>query len=427
MINLVYIFVGLGIGVVGAWLWLRGKSGKEIAVLKEKLNVGDSLKSELEQSKDELSVLRTQLAETRIAGEKDLVAAEEKLVLLTNAKELLSKEFENLANRIFEDKSSRLVGENRTKLEEILMPFKDQLGDFRKRVDAIYAKEGEQRASLLTKIEQLTDLNNKIDEDAKNLTMALKGQSKTRGNWGEMVLERVLEMSGLTRGREYESQLYLKEKHGGAQGRYPDFVVHLPEGRDVVIDSKMVLNDYNVYCSAEDDSVRAEALKAHVAAVKKHMMDLSSKNYQELEGINPLEQVIMCIPNEPAYITAVAEDSTLHDDAMKHHILIVGPNTLVLTLKIIAAMWRTEDQSRNALEIAERGQKLYDKFVGFVEDLEGVEKALSQASKMCGEAKGKLSEGGGNLVGQAKKLIALGVKAKKQLPQELAEKSDADS
>ena len=423
MINLVYIFVGIIFGAMGACLWLRGKSGKEIAVLKEKLNVSDSLKSELEQSNNEISVLRTQLTETRIAGEKDLVAAEEKLLLLENAKEQLAKEFENLANRIFEDKGSKLVGENRTKLEDILKPFKDQLGDFRKRVDDVYAKEGEQRASLLTEIKHLKDLNNQIGKDAVDLTMALKGQSKTRGNWGEMVLERVLEMSGLTPGREYESQMYLKEKHGGTQGRYPDFVVHLPEGRDVVIDSKLALNDYNVYCSAEDDTARATALKAHVVAVRKHMTELSAKNYQELEGINPLEQVIMCIPNEPAYITAVAEDSSLHDDAMKHHILVVGPNTLILTLKIIAAMWRTDDQSKNALDIAERGQKLYEKFVGFVDDLDGVEKALNQASKMCGEAKGKLSEGGGNLVGQAEKLIALGVKAKKRIPQEMVKKS----
>jgi DNA recombination protein RmuC len=386
MINLVYMLIGLVFGALGAWLWARSK-----------------------------------LVEIRTASAKDLAAANEKLTLLEQAKDQLSKEFENLANRIFEDKSSKLIGENRTKLEEILGPFKDQLGDFRKRVDDVYAKEGEQRASLLTEIKHLKDLNNQISKEAVDLTNALKGQSKTRGDWGEMIVEKVLEHSGLARGREYETQLHLKEKHGGDQRRFPDFVVHLPEGRDVVIDSKVALNDYTAYCSAENETERTAALKAHVDAVRGHMKDLSSKNYQDLTGINPLEQVIMCIPNEPAYITAAVEDPSLHDDAMKHRILVVGPNTLVLTLQIIAAMWRTDDQNRNALEIAERGRLLYEKFVGFVEDLESVENALKTANRLCEDAKGKLAEGSGNLVGQAQKLLELGVKAKKSLPDNMVD------
>jgi DNA recombination protein RmuC len=388
MTNLIYLLIGVAFGAVAAWLWARSR-----------------------------------LVEIKTASEKDLTAANEKLVLLEQAKEQLAREFENLANRIFEDKSSKLVGENRTKLEEILQPFKDQLGDFRKRVDDVYDKEGKERTSLLSEIKHLKELNNQISKEAVDLTNALQGQSKTRGDWGEMVLERVLELSGLTRGREYDTQVHLKEKHGGGAGRYPDFVVHLPEGRDVVIDSKVTLNHYKTYCSAENDADRVAALGSHVAAVRRHMTELSAKNYQELEGISALEQVIMCIPNEPAYITSAAEDPKLHDDAMKNHILIVGPNTLILTLKIVAAMWRTDDQNRNALEIAERGQLLYDKFVGFVEDLQGVEKALNTANKLCEDARGKLVDGSGNLVGQAEKLLALGVKAKKNLPADMVDKA----
>lgn len=383
MMNLVYILAGLVLGAVITALFLRGKSGEDIAVLKEKLNASD-----------------------------------EKLALLEKAREDLGREFENLANRIFEDKNSK----SKANLAEILNPFKDQLNEFKKKVDDVYVNEGKQRQSLLVEIEHLKQLNNQISKEAVDLTNALKGESKTRGNWGELVLERVLELSGLERGREYETQVHLKEKQGGVQGRFPDVIVHLPEKRDVVIDSKVALNAYESYCSAEDDADRAAALKEHIAAVRRHMTGLSSKNYQELEGINPLEQVIMCIPNEPAYITAVSEDPKLYEDAIREHILIVGPNTLVLTLKIIAAMWRTYDQNRNALDIADRGQRLYEKFVAFVEDIADIEKDLKSAVKSCDEAKSKLVSGSGNLVGQAEKLIELGVKAKKRLPQSLVEK-----
>lgn len=371
-----YLMMGVLLGVIGAAFWIRRQPGSD-----------------------------TGLAE--------------KLDLLEKAKQELGREFENIANRIFDEKNSK----NRENLDEILKPFKEELKEFRNKVDTVYVEEGKQRQSLLKEIEHLRELNNQVSKEAVDLTQALKGQSKTRGNWGELVIDKVLEASGLTKPREYETQLYLKEKHGGTQGRYPDFVVHLPDRRDVIIDSKLALNDYDAYCSAETDDEREAALKAHINAVRRHMMDLDAKAYEELAGIQPLDQVIMCIPNEPAYITAMAEDTALHEDAMKCGILIVGPNTLVLTLKIIAAMWRTDDQGKNALAIAERGQKLYEKFVGFVEDLQAVEKAINSAAKACGDAQGKLSEGSGNLVRQSQMLVDLGVKAKKQLPPEVVDKT----
>jgi DNA recombination protein RmuC len=419
MINIVNMILGFAVGAVLVWLWLRGKSGAKIAVLEEKASVAEALKQEVAQKTGELSALMTEIVEVRTASEKDRTAADEKLALLEKAKEELGKEFENVANRIFDDKNTK----SKANLDEILKPFKSDLGEFKKKVDTVYIEEGKQRQSLLSEIQHLKDLNNQISKEAVDLTQALKGQSKTRGNWGELIIEKVLESSGLSKGRDYDSQLYLKDKHGGTQGRYPDFVIHLPHERDVVIDSKLALNDYDAYCSADSDEERAALLKKHVAAVRGHMVDLASKKYDELEGIKPLDQVIMCVPNEPAYITAVEEDPTLQEDAIKNGIMIVGPNTLVMTLKIVAIMWRANDQSQNALEIADRGQRLYEKFVGFVDDVTAVEKAIASASKACGEAKGKLSEGSGNLVGQAQKLIDLGVKAKKQLPKEMIDQA----
>jgi DNA recombination protein RmuC len=332
----------------------------------------------------------------------------------------LQAQFEHAAGRIIEEKSARLTGQSVERLQEILSPLREQLGDFRKKVEDVYDKEGRERTTLLAEIKQLKELNNRISREATDLTQALKGESKMRGNWGEMILERVLEQSGLVNGREYDTQVHLHERHGGVRARYPDVVVRLPEGRDVVIDAKVTLNAYERYVNATDDAARAAALREHLAAVRQHIRGLSARQYQDLEGIRPMELVLMCVPNESAFIAAVSEDATLHDEAMREQVVLVGPTTLLLTLRIIASMWRTEYQNRNALDIAERGRLLLDKFSGFVEDLDAIGGALDTAQEKYQSARGRLSTGRGNLVEQANKLVELGVKARKKLTEDVS-------
>jgi len=373
------------------------------------------LRDKEDTSELEINRLTGELESAKSDLKHERESAREKIQLLEETKTQLKMLFENTANKIFEEKSARLTGQSVERLTEVLKPLKDQLGDFKKKVEDVYDKEGRERTTLLQEIKQLKELNNRVSKEATDLTLALKGESKTRGNWGELILERVLEQSGLTNGREYETQVHLKDKYGGLQGRFPDIVVHLPEGRDVIIDSKVTLNAYERFVNSEDPTEKAAALKEHINATRLHIKGLSAKNYQDLEGINPMDLVLMCIPNESAFIAAVAEDVTLHDDAMQDHIVLVGPTTLLLTLRIIAAMWRTERQNQNALEIAERGKLLYEKLLGFVEDLEAVGTAIDKAGQSYRDAHGKLTSGSGNLVGQANKLIDLGVKARKKL------------
>jgi DNA recombination protein RmuC len=431
--DMISLLIGLGagggLGALIVFFYFRGWVRQAEAAQGQRLA---DKEAELGRAFDEMTRLRAE--ESRLERElKQLVgewesakaalqyereSSREKIQLLDESKQQLRVLFENTANKIFEEKSARLTGQSVERLQEVLKPLKDQLGDFKKKVEDVYDKEGRERSTLLHEIKQLKDLNTRIGKEASDLTLALKGESKTRGNWGELILERVLEQSGLTNGREYETQVHLKEKHGGTQSRFPDVVVHLPEGRDVIVDAKVTLNAYERYSSAEAEEQKAAALREHIAAVRQHIKGLSAKNYQDLEGVNPMELVLMCIPNESAFMTAVAEDPALHDDAMRDHVVLVGPTTLLLTLRIIATMWRTEYQNRNALDIADRGKLLYEKLIGFVEDLESVGAAIDKAGAAYRDAHGKLVSGGGNLIGQANKLIELGVKARKRLSEE---------
>ncbi|MCK9458903.1 MAG: DNA recombination protein RmuC [Proteobacteria bacterium] len=360
----------------------------------------------------------------RAALDQEKRSTEEKLALIAGARESLAEQFRSLAAQIVDERSSRFAAESKERLGEMLDPLRLQIGEFKKKVEDVYDKEAQGRASLLQEIRHLKDLNQKIGEDAIALTRALKGDAKVRGNWGELVLERVLEQSGLANGREYETQVRLHERCGGAQARYPDVIVHLPEGRDVVVDSKVSLVAFTEYTAAETDEERRAALKRHVDSVRAHVKGLSEKSYDDLAGISSLDFVVMCVPNEPALIAAAAEDAALIEDAFARRVALVGPSTLLLTLRMVASIWRTEHQNRHALEIAERGQLLYDKLVGFVEDLRRIGKQIDDARAAYDDAEGKLIAGTGNLVGQAKKLVELGVKAKKQMPRELSERSD---
>ncbi|WP_062788641.1 DNA recombination protein RmuC [Aquitalea pelogenes] len=360
-----------------------------------------------------LASVRAENAElqTRLDAERE--QAIEKLKLLQQAREQLSDQFRVLANQILEEKSARFAEQNKTSLGSLLEPLRERIAEFQLRVEQTYDKESKERLSLQNEVARLAALNQQISADAVNLTQALKGSNKTQGTWGELVLERVLASSGLRRGEEYVLQAALGNDDGALLR--PDVIVHLPEDKHMVIDSKVSLTAYERYASASDEATRVEQLRLHLASVRQQVRNLSEKNYQQLHGLQSLDFVLMFIPVEPAFMLAVAEDDTLFADAFERNVLIVSPSTLLATLRTIASIWRREMQGRNAQEIAQHCGRLYDKFVGFVTDLEEIGKRLDAAQKAYGMAHNKLVAGRGNLIAQAEKVRKLGVKPSRQI------------
>ena len=438
------VIAGVLVGIGGALLLLAGKNrqiaelmgeikGREEdaaaqrerlageaerrAVAEEKSSRVPGLEEGLEKAKQENGVLLAKLSELETRLEDERRNAAEKLVLLQEAREQLKMEFQNVANKIFEDKSQKFTEQNRENIEGVLKPMREQLLDFKKKVEDVYDKESKDRVSLLNEIIHLKTLNERISEDAVNLTNALKGQSKTRGAWGEMILERVLEESGLQKGREYEVQTMYAGEEG--QRRHPDVIVHLPEGKDIVIDSKVSLTAYEKYCTAGTDEKREKRLKEHIISVRTHIKALSEKRYEELEGIRTLDFVLMFMPIEGAFWTAIESEQGLFNEAFNKNIMLVSPSTLLATLRIINNIWRYEDQNKNALIIAKKAGDLFDKFVGFVEVLDDVGQKIDKARESYQTARKRLIEGRGNLVRRTTELRQLGVKAQKELPEGL--------
>jgi DNA recombination protein RmuC len=376
----------------------------------------------------EASQLRARIAELATLLDDERKQSAEKIALLNEAREQLKSEFQNLAQRIFEDKGQKFAEQNRMTMDHLITPLRDQIGDFKKRVEDVYDKESRDRASLQTEIHHLKELNQRISKEAMNLTRALKGDSKARGNWGEVVLERVLEASGLQKGREYETQVHLKDGKGK---RYqPDVIVRLPQGKDVVVDAKVSLNDYEVYYSAEDADQKETALKAHIESIRTHIRSLAGKSYEDLEGVRSLDFVLMFVPIEAAFLAAVEKDRGLFAEAFDQNIMVVSPSTLLVTLRTIENIWRHEYQNRYAIEIAKKAGGLYNKFVGFVEALEQVGQQLDRAKDAYQTASDRLVNGKGNLIRRTQELKALGVKAGKELPKhllEIAEPGEADA
>ncbi len=372
----------------------------------------------------ELSQLKARIAELSTLLDDERKQSAEKINLLNEARDQLKSEFQNLAQRIFDDKSRKFAEQNRISMDHLITPLKDQIGDFKKRVEDVYDKESRDRASLQTEIYHLKELNQRISKEALNLTRALKGDSKARGNWGEVVLERVLEASGLQKGREYETQVSLKDSNGT---RYqPDVIVRLPQGKDVVVDAKVSLNDYEIYYSAEDPEQKEMALKAHIEAIRTHIRSLAGKSYENLEGVRSLDFVLMFIPIEAAFMAAVDQDRGLFGEAFDKNIMVVSPSTLLVTLRTIENIWRNEYQNRHAIEIAKKAGLLYDKFVGFVEALEDVGQKLDKAKEAYKTASDRLVNGRGNLIRRTEELKSLGVKAGKELPRQLLEAAGDD-
>jgi len=374
-----------------------------------------------ENLREENTGLRSKLAasgERELAQEKRL---EEQKQEIDRIQKKMILEFENLANRILETKSKKFVAQNQESLDKLLNPLGERIKEFGERVEKAHQDGLKDRAALGEQLNNLRALNQRMSEEAQNLTTALKGQSKTQGNWGEMILERVLEKSGLTPGQEYETQSNLKDEEG--RRFQPDVIVKLPEDKHLVVDSKVSLLAYEACINESDSDIAETRIKEHVASMRSHVSDLSSKSYDALHGINSLDFVLMFVPVEPAFTMAMQADDGLFDFAFSKGVVIVTPSTLLATLRTVANIWRQEKQNRNVLEIARLSGRLYDKFVGFYGDMEEIGNRLGRSQEAYEAALNKLRSGRGNLVRSVEEIKKLGAKAQKSLPQEAIEES----
>ncbi len=414
----------------------KAQLAEEKARLSEKAEQSLGLKEEVEQLRkihqaetrelnqalakagSTISTLNTRLEEQEKANA-------ERFKQLDEAKTKMAAEFENLANRILDEKSRKFTDQNQTQLGALLNPMREQLDGFRKKVEEIHVADVKERSSLSEQLNQLRELNQQINQEAINLTRALKGDKKAQGNWGELILERVLEQSGLRKDIEYETQGAFRNDEGKLLK--PDVVIRLPEGKDVVVDSKVSLLAYNHFVNAEDDDTRRLALREHVQAVRQHIDQLSGKDYGALNGLRSLDFVLMFMPIEPAFVAAFQADEKLFADAFEKRIVVVTPTTLLATLRTIENIWRYERRNEHARDIADRAGAVYDKLRGFVEELE---KLGNQLDTVHGTYKGvmnKLTRGRGNLISQSQRFLELGVKVKKELPKTILEQSDIGS
>ncbi|MFE8071971.1 DNA recombination protein RmuC [Marinobacteraceae bacterium S3BR75-40.1] len=385
---------------------------------------GRQLQERLEESEREVHQLRSELRAGKVAMEEERKSLQEKLALLESNRDSLKQEFENLANKIFEQKSARFTEQNKTNLDGLLTPFREQMKDFRKRIDQVYDAESRDRRDLHAEIRGLKDLNQRITEEAANLTKALRGDKKIQGNWGELILEKVLERSGLRKGSEYETQGTYRDE--SRQIWRPDVVIHLPEERNVIIDSKVSLAAYQDYVTAEDELSRNQALKQHVDAVRAHIKSLSEKDYSQLEGLASPDFVLMFMPIEPAFVAAFQHDERLFNEAFDNKIVVVTPTTLLATLRTIENIWRYERQSQNARKIAQRAGLVYDKLRVFLEHMDKLGSQLQTVHGTYDQAMNTLSQGRGNLVSQAKQFERLGVRVRKELPRTMLENADLE-
>jgi DNA recombination protein RmuC len=336
---------------------------------------------------------------------------------MENLQQKFSAEFKNIANDLLEEKSRKFTEQNKTNIESILNPLNEKLKEFQKRIEETYDKESKQRFSLEKEIKILFDLNQQMAKEANNLTIALKGQTKTQGSWGEFILDSILEKSGLQKGREYQIQETFINEDG--KRRQPDVIINLPENKSLIIDSKVSLLAYENYCSSENEGDKAAYLKEHISSIRKHLRELSAKNYQNLYQLNSLDFVLLFMPIEPAFSLAVQNDLNIFNEAFERNIVIVSPSTLLATLRTIASIWRQEYQNRNALEIARQSGALYDKFQGLISDLIELGKKMNAMQLNYEEAMKKLYSGRGNLLSSVEKIKRLGAKATKSLPQSL--------
>lgn len=400
-----------------------------VAATAESLNTQlAGLRAELEKSRAETEQTRrdlhaAQLASTemRTSLDKERTSAAEKIAMLTQAREELSQQFKVLANDILDQKSKAFTEQNQANITTLLTPLREKFGEFQAKVESLEKDGITGRTELKTQIEQLRTLNERLSEDAANLVTALKGSSKTQGDWGELVLEKLLESAGLRRNLEYRVQETIG-REDGSNARL-DIILDLPDDRHLIIDSKVSLISYTEYCNTDDEEERRQALRLHLQSIRAHLKGLSAKEYQDLYGLNSLDFVLMFVPIEPAFMLAIANDNRLWQEAYEKKVLLVSPSSLLCVVRTVAQIWRQERQARNVEEIARRGRMLLDKFVGFTEDLQSIGRKLGDAREAYDRAYNKLTRADGNLVAQAQKLVKLGIRPNKTLPQPLIDQA----
>jgi DNA recombination protein RmuC len=367
----------------------------------------------------ELEKVNSTLTERNNSLEKTL---KENLIKEDNEKKRLTQEFENLANKILNENSDKFQKQNKKEIDTLLKPLNEKIKEFQEKVESTNKEDIQRNSSLITQIENLQRLNSQLSSDAINLTHALKGESKTQGDWGEYQLEVLLEKVGLKKGTHYSTQEGYRDDEGNL--KKPDFIINLPENKHLIVDSKVSLTAYEEYYNEEIKDLKDAALKKHINSIKKHYKELCEKDYPSLYDINTPDFVLMFVPIEPALLTALNKDQSLFLDALEDNVVLVSNSTLLATLSTVASVWKQDDQKKYALEIAQAGGKLYDKFVGFVSDLLEVGNKINASQNSYQDAMNKLTDGNGNLIKQVERLKDLGVKTQKSIPQKIIDRSN---
>lgn len=383
------------------------------------------LNLEKETIRNEKEAIAIQLSKKEVDFDNLLERNKEQKQEVEQLQEKFTKEFENLANKILEEKSTKFTEQNKENIKNLLSPLQDKIQNFEKKVEDTHKESIDYHAALRQQILGLREMNAQMSKETLNLTKALKGDSKMQGNWGELVLERVLEKSGLEKGREYEVQQSFTNDEG--QRLQPDVVINLPDGKKMIVDSKVTLTAYERFVNEEDEILKEQHLKEHVLSLKRHVDQLGEKNYHDLYKIESPDFVLLFVPIEPAFALALQEDATLYNKAFERNIVIVTPSTLLATLRTIDSMWTNQKQQENAYEIARQAGALYDKFEGFVGDLIKIGKRMDEAKAEYGNAMNKLVEGKGNLVTSVEKLKKMGAKAKKSLPEAIINRAENEN
>jgi DNA recombination protein RmuC len=422
-INWLPILAGVLIGACIVFISLRGRAQIMQARIDELSNANDSLQNILHEAQQKISHADKQLAVANTTLEAERKASVEKMATLQNSQQQLSKEFENLANRIFDDKQQRFNQQSRSLLEASLSPLRQQLGDFKKQVDNVYEKDSEGRQAIIAEVKLLQQLNQSMNEESRQLVAALKGENKLQGDWGETILERVLEQSGLTNGREFETQVSLTSANG--KQLRPDVLIRLPEQRCLIVDAKVSLKDYEKYINADNDVVADQALKQHLLSMRQHIDGLSQKDYEFIEGINAPEFVFVFVPIEAAYRAVIDSDASVFTRAYEKNVVVVSPATLLATLRTVQFLWRRDNQNRNAEKIAAEAGGLYDQLSLVAESLLDLGKNIQRTNDAYEATLKRLSEGRGNAIGRVEKLQKLGAKVKRKMPM-LSDLQDID-
>ncbi len=427
--EIIFLIIGLIVGGLAAWFIasskFKGESGRveERSVILERER--STLENNLNSERQKVLELNSKLS----ALQSDYNNLQQKLTEqkaeVEELQQKFTKEFENLANKIFKEKADEFSKQSKTNLSEILNPLKEKINEFQSKVEETNKESIDRFASLRQQLTSLKDMNQQITQEAKNLTEALKGQSKTQGNWGEFILESILEKSGLVKGREYVVQESLTSESG--KRFQPDVIIKLPENKSIVVDSKVSLVGYEKFISEEDEHQKQLGLREHINSIRSHIKNLSGKNYQNLYQLESLDFVLMFMPIEPAFALAVQNDQAIFNDAFEMNIVIVSPSTLLATLRTISSIWRQENQNKNALEIARQSGDMLDKFTAFVEDLLTVGKGLISVKDNYDKAMNKLTDGRGNLISRAEKIKELGAKTSKSLPPAILNRAKEDS